>query len=372
VKVTRLDDVQPRPRRVAVGEFDGVHLGHREVIRNADTVLTFEPHPLQVIRPEAAPKLLTALDRKIELLEGLGVSELVLIEFDRSFAQRSAQEFIDGVLVGALGATHVSVGENFRFGHKASGDAALLARQDAFETRVTSLVEVDREIVSSTLIRHLIQLGDVERAGRLLGDRFQLRGTVVAGDRRGRTLGYPTANLVPRPRRLRRLRQRRGGGGQRRRAPDLRHRARRVGGGVPDRLRRRPLRNRAAARLRLATARRARLRDGRRAGGADGRGRGRGCYRDPPFMTVTAQRKQELVSKFGKVPGDTGSAEVQIALLTERINELTQHLRTHGKDHHSRRGLLMMVGKRRRLLNYLQRKDLEGYRALIRELGLRR
>ena len=89
-------------------------------------------------------------------------------------------------------------------------------------------------------------------------------------------------------------------------------------------------------------------------------------------MTVTAERKQELVSKFGKAPGDTGSAEVQIALLTERINELTQHLRTHSKDHHSRRGLLMMVGKRRRLLNYLQRKDLEGYRALIRELGLRR
>ena len=89
-------------------------------------------------------------------------------------------------------------------------------------------------------------------------------------------------------------------------------------------------------------------------------------------MTVTAERKQELVSKFGKAPADTGSAEVQIALLTERINELTQHLRTHSKDHHSRRGLLMMVGQRRRLLNYLQRKDLEGYRALIRELGLRR
>jgi len=89
-------------------------------------------------------------------------------------------------------------------------------------------------------------------------------------------------------------------------------------------------------------------------------------------MTVTAERKQELVSQFGNAPGDTGSAEVQIALLTERINELTQHLRTHSKDHHSRRGLLMMVGQRRRLLNYLQRKDLEGYRALIRELGLRR
>jgi small subunit ribosomal protein S15 len=89
-------------------------------------------------------------------------------------------------------------------------------------------------------------------------------------------------------------------------------------------------------------------------------------------MTVTAERKQELVAKFGKGDSDTGSAEVQIAVLTDRINLLTQHLRTHSKDHHSRRGLLMMVGKRRRLLNYLQRRDLEGYRALIRELGLRR
>ena len=197
MKVTRLDEAEARPRKVAVGEFDGVHLGHREVIRGSDTVLTFEPHPLQVIRPEAAPKLLTSLDRKVELLEGLGVEELVLIEFDRAFAQRSAQEFVDGVLAGTLQATRVSVGENFRFGHKAAGDPALLAEQDAFETRVTPLVEVDQEIVSSTLIRHLIQLGDVERANRLLGDPFQLRGTVVEGDRRGRTLGYPTANLVP-------------------------------------------------------------------------------------------------------------------------------------------------------------------------------
>ena len=197
MKVTRLDEAEARPRKVAVGEFDGVHLGHREVIRGSDTVLTFEPHPLQVIRPEAAPKLLTSLDRKVELLEGLGVEELVLIEFDRAFAQRSAQEFVDGVLRGTLQATRVSVGENFRFGHKAAGDPALLAEQNGFETRVTPLVEIDQEIVSSTLIRHLIQLGDVERANRLLGDPFQLRGTVVEGDRRGRTLGYPTANLVP-------------------------------------------------------------------------------------------------------------------------------------------------------------------------------
>lgn len=89
-------------------------------------------------------------------------------------------------------------------------------------------------------------------------------------------------------------------------------------------------------------------------------------------MTLTRERKQELVEKFGSGPSDTGKAEVQIALLTERINELTQHLRTHKKDHHSRRGLLMLVGRRRRFLNYLQRSDLERYRALVRELGLRK
>jgi small subunit ribosomal protein S15 len=89
-------------------------------------------------------------------------------------------------------------------------------------------------------------------------------------------------------------------------------------------------------------------------------------------MTLTVEQKQEIVSKHGKDANDTGSAEVQIALLTARVNELTDHLRTHKKDHHSRRGLLMLVGKRRRLLDYLQRTDLDRYRALIKELGLRR
>jgi len=89
-------------------------------------------------------------------------------------------------------------------------------------------------------------------------------------------------------------------------------------------------------------------------------------------MAGTAERKQELVEKFGKAERDTGSAEVQIALMTERINDLTQHLRAHSKDHHSRRGLLMLVGRRRRLLNYLQRSNLESYRSLVKELGLRK
>jgi small subunit ribosomal protein S15 len=89
-------------------------------------------------------------------------------------------------------------------------------------------------------------------------------------------------------------------------------------------------------------------------------------------MTLTQERKAELTQQFGKDARDTGNTRVQVALLTERINQLTAHLRTHKKDHHSRRGLLMLVGRRRRLLNYMQRNDLDGYRELIRELGLRR
>ena len=89
-------------------------------------------------------------------------------------------------------------------------------------------------------------------------------------------------------------------------------------------------------------------------------------------MTITAERKRELTTKFGRDGSDTGATEVQVALLTDRINELTEHLRAHGRDHHSRRGLLRLVGRRRRLLSYLQRSDLDRYRALVRELGLRR
>src|ERR1700759_4122485 len=112
MKVTMLPDVEPRPRRVAVGEFDGVHRGHREVIRGADTVLTFEPHPLSVIAPARAPRLLTTLERKAELFESLGVQELVVVPFDEDFALVSADDFVAGVLVERLRATHVSVGEN--------------------------------------------------------------------------------------------------------------------------------------------------------------------------------------------------------------------------------------------------------------------
>jgi riboflavin kinase/FMN adenylyltransferase len=199
MKVTWLPDAEPRPRHVAVGEFDGVHLGHREVMRGVDTVLTFEPHPRAVVSPDSAPRLLTPLEVKADLIAGLGVEELVVIPFDGAFAGRSPQDFIDGVLVEQLGAVRVSVGENFRFGHRARGDAALLQAQDAFETRVVELVELDGEVVSSTHIRGLVEGGLMERAATFLGSPFQLRGTVAHGDKRGRSLGFPTANIVPDP-----------------------------------------------------------------------------------------------------------------------------------------------------------------------------
>jgi riboflavin kinase/FMN adenylyltransferase len=199
MKLTYLPDVEPRPRRVAIGTFDGVHLGHREVIAGAETVITFDPHPQSVVAPGTQPKLLTTLDRKAELVASLGVEELVVIPFDGDFAARSAQDFVDHVLVERVAATHVSVGENFRFGHKAQGDAQMLAGDARFETRTVPLLEVDGEVVSSSHIRGLLAGGAVQYADELLGAPFAVDGEVQHGDKRGRTLGFPTANLVPKP-----------------------------------------------------------------------------------------------------------------------------------------------------------------------------
>jgi riboflavin kinase/FMN adenylyltransferase len=199
MRVTLLPDVEPGgpPRSVAIGTFDGVHVGHREVIADSDTVLTFDPHPVSVIRPDAAPKLVTSFPVKRDLIAGLGVEELVVIPFDRDFAARSAESFVAEVLVERLGARRVSVGENFRFGRGAEGDAALLRSRTEFETRVVPLVEVAGETVSSSHIRGLVAAGEVAQAAEFLGGPFLFEGEVTRGDRRGRELGMPTANLVP-------------------------------------------------------------------------------------------------------------------------------------------------------------------------------
>ena len=153
ITVTSLPNAKPRDRHVAVGVFDGVHLGHREVIDQADTVLTFDPHPIEVIHPEAAPKLIMPFEVKRDVIEGLGVEEMVIIPFDREFASIPAKGFIEQVLLERLGAKRVSVGENFRFGAKAKGDPEMLRARSEFETRVVPLVEVDGETVSSTRVR---------------------------------------------------------------------------------------------------------------------------------------------------------------------------------------------------------------------------
>ena len=198
MKVVRLPDVTDRrERRVAIGMFDGVHMGHREVIRGCDTVLTFDPHPLTVVRPEAAPKLITTFNVKRDIIAGLGVEELVVIPFDEERRNESAEEFIDDVLIGTLSAVEVSVGENFRFGKGAQGNIDMLRARSEFTTRVAPLVEVDGEAVSSTQIRALIAAGEVEKAARMLGGPFIMEGEVVHGDKRGRALGVPTANLIP-------------------------------------------------------------------------------------------------------------------------------------------------------------------------------
>jgi len=197
IKVTKLPDAEPRDRHVAIGVFDGVHLGHQAVIDDADTVLTFDPHPLTVINPDAAPKLIMPFEVKRDVIDGLGVDELVVIPFDKEFSQRSAEDFIEQVLIETLGAKRVSVGENFRFGAKAKGDPEMLASRDEFETRVVPLVEVEGETVSSSRVRALVAAGDVEQAMHCLGAPFMLEGEVVSGDKRGQELGFPTANLVP-------------------------------------------------------------------------------------------------------------------------------------------------------------------------------
>jgi riboflavin kinase / FMN adenylyltransferase len=199
MRVTSLPDVVPGsgPRRVAIGTFDGVHLGHREVIRGSTTVLTFDPHPLSVIHPEATPKLISPFPIKRDLIASLGVEELVIIPFDRGFSEQSAEDFVQDVLIARLGAQQVSVGENFRFGKGARGTAEFLQGHSEFETRVVPLVEAEGETISSSHVRGLVAAGEVREAAEFLGGPFLFEGEVVTGDRRGHTLGMPTANLVP-------------------------------------------------------------------------------------------------------------------------------------------------------------------------------
>ena len=185
------------PRAVAIGTFDGVHLGHRAVIRAAvdaglrPTVVTFDPHPRTALGNTV--ELLSTLDRRLELLRECGIADVLVVEFTPETAELSAAEFARDVL-GAIGAQVVVAGEGFRFGRGREGDCNLL-RSIGLDAREVPLVPG----VSSTRIRAHVKAGELEAAAGLLGRPFEVDGVVVGGDRRGGTLGFPTANLRVEP-----------------------------------------------------------------------------------------------------------------------------------------------------------------------------
>ena len=186
---------------VAIGIFDGVHRGHQEILAEAAkhgavTVLTFDPHPTSIFAPERTPSALVNLQDRIELLKENGAAEVVVLPFTKEFAAMSPDAFITEVLVNQLADTHVTVGANFTFGHKAAGNVDYLKEHaQGFGVSAVHLEENRGSAISSTRIRTLIVDGDVERANEMLTRPFYLRGPVVHGEKRGRTIGYPTANL---------------------------------------------------------------------------------------------------------------------------------------------------------------------------------
>ncbi|MEA3076536.1 MAG: riboflavin kinase / adenylyltransferase [Actinomycetota bacterium] len=201
----------PRPAGgtvVTIGVYDGVHLGHRALIGRvramaselgaASAVVTFDRHPATVVRPESAPLLLTDLAQRLELLASTGVDYTLVVEFDKARSAESPEDFVREVLVDCLQARAVVVGHDFHFGRDRAGDVPLLQRMGAelgFDVLGINLVASDEEVVSSTRIRELLSAGDVEGAASLLGRPHEVRGVVQHGDKRGRELGFPTANV---------------------------------------------------------------------------------------------------------------------------------------------------------------------------------
>jgi riboflavin kinase/FMN adenylyltransferase len=188
---------------LAVGIFDGVHAGHQQIIATAKhlgevTVMTFDPHPTSVVAPERTPSQLISVKDRIELLKQSGATYVEVVNFNKDFSQLSPDQFIEDVLLGRFKAEHVVIGENFNFGFKAQGSPKYLSEvgpKYGFGVSIVKLQEERGSTISSTRIRSLIIDGEIERANELLTRRFYLKGPVVHGEKRGREIGYPTANL---------------------------------------------------------------------------------------------------------------------------------------------------------------------------------
>ncbi|HEY0829127.1 MAG TPA: bifunctional riboflavin kinase/FAD synthetase [Bacilli bacterium] len=202
----RVDDFPDMGQVLAIGYFDGVHSGHQEVIQTAITIgkktnkpvslMTFHPHPREVLGHSSNHKYLTPLEEKLDLFAQMGVDYTYIFAFDTMFSQVSPLGFIEEVLL-PLQVQSVVVGFNFTFGHKGSGTPDELGKlsKGRIKVKVVQPFYLDGDKVSSTLIREQLQSGQIHKANELLGHAYTLSGTVVAGDGRGRTMGIPTANI---------------------------------------------------------------------------------------------------------------------------------------------------------------------------------
>lgn len=198
----------PRKVCVAIGVFDGVHLGHQQVIRQTLTdarqhegvpvVITFDRHPNAVVAPDRVPPMLYSLPQKLRAIESLGVANTLLLRFDRAFSEQTGEQFIRS-LACDFGHLHsVCVGSEFTFGHRRSGDVALLKQLGSelhFTVHGLAALALDGQPVSSTRIREAVRTGDLDAASQMLGREYSIAGTVIRGDQLGRKLGFPTANL---------------------------------------------------------------------------------------------------------------------------------------------------------------------------------
>jgi len=203
-------ELQTNGRKVclAIGVFDGVHLGHQQVIHKtiADArqhealavALTFDRHPNSVVAPERAPALIYSLPQKLRAIESLGIDATLLIEFTESFSRKSGEQFVRELVQGFGNIHSICVGSTFTFGHKRSGNVDLLHKLGAefkFQVHGLAALALDGETVSSTRIRNCIRAGDLNAASQMLGRSYAIAGKVIEGDRLGRTLGAPTANI---------------------------------------------------------------------------------------------------------------------------------------------------------------------------------
>lgn len=197
-------------RAITIGSFDGVHIGHQEILKKCkdiaksynlrSTVITFEPHPRLVLSKDAELKLLTSFEEKKSYFENLGIDELIVINFTLEFAKLNAEEFIKDLVHNKIGFNWLIIGYDHRFGKERSGDESLLRElglKYGFHIEKVGPSTVGEDIVSSTKIRKLLLKGDVVRANKMLGRYYSIESSVVRGAGRGKILGFPTANLEP-------------------------------------------------------------------------------------------------------------------------------------------------------------------------------